>query len=251
MRNWARLAVSLSVFLCVWELLGRSGIFPKPLFPPPTRVAVAMFAMMRNGLGLDILVSLERAAVGWMIGSLVGIVVGLITGRNATLDGYLSPIIQVFRPLPPVAIIPIIIVWFGIGDVSKLFSIAFAVFFPVWINAHLGAQKIPPSFIWGAKSLKADRMTIMRNVIFPGSLPFIAAGLRTGVAVAFVMVYVSELAGASAGLGYEINASYLAYRVDQMFAALIVLGALGYLADVGVEKGLYAVFPWLKYASQK
>jgi NitT/TauT family transport system permease protein len=175
----------------------------------------------------------------------------LFTGRIAPLNGYLAPVIQIFRPLPPVAIIPIIIVWFGIGDFSKLFSIAFAVFFPVWINAHLGAQKIPPSFIWGAMSLKADKSTIMREVIFPGALPFIVAGLRNGVAIAFVMVYVSELAGASAGVGYEINASYLAYRVDRMFAALIILGALGALTDLGVTKGLYTVFPWLKYASQK
>ena len=100
-------------------------------------------------------------------------------------------------------------------------------------------------------SLKADKSDIMRKVIFPGALPFIVAGLRNGIAIAFVMVYVSELAGASAGVGYEINASYLAYRVDRMFAALIVLGALGALADLGVTKGLYAFFPWLKYASQK
>src|SRR5439155_10912565 len=112
------------------------------------------------------------------------------------------------RPLPPLAIITLVIVWFGIGEISKVFSIAFAVFFPVWINTHLGAREVPKTFIWSARTLGVKGVSILWKVIFPAAIPFVVAGLRTGVSLTFVMVFVSELAGASAGIGYKISVSY-------------------------------------------
>lgn len=269
MRDSVRVGISITCFLVGWELVARAGIVPAPLFPPPTGVIRALHEMatakvrwptgccvwipgpLQNDLVLDLGVSLQRGALGWAIGSLAGIVIGVLTGRLPVLNSYLAPIIQIFRPLPPVAIIPVIIVWFGIGDISKIFSIAFAVFFPVWINSHIGAQKIPKSFIWSAQSLRTGRFTMLRRVIFPGSLPFVAAGLRTGISVAFVMVYVSELAGASAGIGYEISSSHLSYRVDRMLGALLLLGAAGASADLLLSKALNSAFPWLRYSVQR
>jgi NitT/TauT family transport system permease protein len=213
---------------------------------------MALGEMARSGeLTRDIRVSVWRAAVGWLLGSFAAVGVGLVTGRIEAVREFVAPIIQLFRPLPPVAIIPVIIVWFGIGEISKVFSIAFAVFFPVWINAHVGSQRIPNSFLWSARTLKVKRLTILWKVIFPGALPFIVAGFRTGIAIAFIMVFVSELAGASAGLGYQISVSHLAYRVDRMMGALVVLGLLGALADLVMTKLLDMTFPWLKFASQK
>lgn len=264
-----RVGISILVFLCAWELVGRSGFVHISLFPPPSMVAAALWEManarirwpadcctwlprvLEADLYLDIGVSLWRAVVGWLIGSASGIMIGLLTGRVERIRDYIAPIINVFRPLPPVAIIPVVIVWFGIGEVSKLFSIAFAVFFPVWINTHVGSQRIPQSFLWSAKTLKVGRSAVLFKVIFPSALPFIIAGLRTGVALSFVMVYVSELAGASAGIGYEISTSHLAYRVDRMLGALFVLGLLGALADLAVTRTLRLIFPWLRYAEQK
>jgi ABC-type nitrate/sulfonate/bicarbonate transport system permease component len=244
--------VSILLFLITWEVLARSQFIHISLFPPPTQVAIAFKEMAESGeLLRDTKASLWRAVVGFCIGSSIGICVGLLSGRVAAISNYVGPLIQLFRPLPPVAIIPLVIVWFGIGEPSKLFSISFAVFFPIWINTHLGVQQIPKTFIWGARTLRVKGAAVLWKVIFPASLPFITAGLRTGIALAFVMVFVSELTGASAGIGYQISVSHLAYRVDRMIAALILLGLLGATADVVLTRTLWLVFPWLRVPLQK
>lgn len=263
------ITLSVVLSLIVWELVSRSGLVPIALFPPPSRVALALIEManarirwpencclwwpdpLERDLYMDIGVSSSRAIVGWCIGSAVGIVAGILTGRIAAVRNYLAPLLHIFRPLPPVAIIPVVIVWFGIGELSKLFSIAFAVFFPVWINAHIGSQRVPQSFLWSARTFELTRIETLFKVIFPSALPFVVAGLRNGIAIAFVMVYVSELAGASAGIGYEISTSHLAYRVDRMLAALLILGALGALADALISRALLTGFPWLRYEQGK
>ncbi|MGH8655366.1 MAG: ABC transporter permease [Gammaproteobacteria bacterium] len=256
-----RAIIAVVAFLALWEFVGRAQMLfsalgldliasylPRvQLFPPPSVVIQAFDEIRLSDLGI----SLWRAFGGWTIGSVVGIVVGLFTGRSEIAHSYISPIMQMFRPLPPVAMIPVVIMWFGIGEISKLFAISFAVFFSVWINTHIGAQRVPDSFVWSARTLNATPHEILFRVILPGSLPVIVAGLRNGVAIAFVMVFVSELAGASAGLGYQINASYLAYRMDRMLAALVMLGALGAAADFAVNAALLLRFPWLKYSQQK
>jgi ABC-type nitrate/sulfonate/bicarbonate transport system permease component len=245
-------AASLLLFLVCWEALSRWGFVHISLFPPPSRVVAALIEMARSGeLLRDLRVSLWRAVLGWGFGSVVGVAVGLMTGRMKAVRVVVAPIILLFRPLPPVAIIPLIIVWFGIGETSKVFSIAFAVFFSVWINAHLGSQTIPNSFVWSARTLKVGRFELLWRVILPAALPFIVAGLRSGIAMAFIMVFVSELAGASSGVGYQISISQLAYRVDRMMASLAVLALLGATADAGLTVVLTRMFPWLSYSSQK
>jgi len=252
MKRFVQGGISIFLFLVAWEILARVQFIHVSLFPPPTRVALAFMEMAQSGeLLRDVQASLWRAVVGFCIGSSVGICVGLISGRVATVSNYLGPLIQLFRPLPPVAIIPLVIVWFGIGEPSKIFSISFAVFFPVWINTHLGVQQIPKTFIWGARTLRVKATALLWKVIFPASLPFITAGLRTGIALAFVMVFVSELTGASAGIGYQISVSHLAYRVDRMIAALILLGFFGAVADILLTRTLWLIFPWLRVPPQR
>ncbi len=248
----AQAAFSIGSFLVIWELIARVEVVSTSLFPPPTRVYLALVEMTRSGeLARDISASLWRAIVGLVAGSVVGVAAGMVTGRSKVLNNYLSPLIQLFRPLPPVAIIPLIIVWFGIGEPSKVFAIAFALFFPVWVNTHAGAKSIPHTFMWSAATLGVSGLEAIRRVVLPAALPFIVTGLRTGIATAFIMVFVSELAGASAGIGYQISVSYLAYRVDRMIAALIVLGLLGAATDVLLVKLLAFFLPWLKYPLQK
>ena len=251
MKRILQTGLAILILLIVWELISRSRLVPISLFPPPTKVALAFAEMARSGeLLRDIQASLWRAVVGFALGGAAGICIGLLTGRIKVLNTYLSPVIQLFRPLPPVAIIPLIIVWFGIGEVSKLFAIAFAVFFPVWINTHVGAQEIPKAFLWSAKTLRVGGVPVLWKVIFPAALPFILTGLRTGIAMAFIMVFVSELAGASAGIGYQISISQLAYRVDRMMADLILLALFGALADLLITRYFWWQFPWLNHGQK-
>jgi len=236
---------SVALVLVGWEVASRSLTATIALFPPPSQVVLSLVRFATDGtLFLDLGGSLWRLAAGLSIGACVGVVTGLATGRVKAVRAFLSPIIQALRPLPPVAIIPLVIVWFGIGDGAKIFSIAFAVFFPVWINAHIGVTQISKTFLWSAALLTRSRIKIFRKVIFPAALPFIVTGIRTGIAIGFVMVFVSELAGASSGLGYRISVSQLAYRIDDMMAALVVLGFLGALTDAVFTFLVRKKFPW-------
>src|SRR5205807_8914 len=114
-------------------------------------------------------------------------------------------------------------------------------------NTHMGAQQISPKLLWSASTLTRSRLTVFRRVIFPASLPFIVAGLRIGIAVAFVMVFVAELAGASDGIGYHIAIAQLSYRIDRMIAGLALLGASGALADYLFAQAASRKYPWMQF----
>jgi len=244
--------VPLIVVLVIWEIMSDVRVVNPALFPPPSDVArVLGSSTTRSTLLSDLSSSLWRMLAGLGIGSALGIAVGLLTGRISTFEKALAPIIHALRPLPPVALIPIFIVWFGIGDMAKVIAIAFAVFFPVWINTHIGAERISHVFLWSARLLTRSKGKLFRSIVFPAALPFIVAGMRTGIAFAFIMVFVSELAGASSGIGYRISVSHLAYRIDEMMAALVVLGALGALTDQVFVRGTRKMFPWLSLEGTK
>lgn len=242
--------LSFAGTLALWKLVAESGFIQPALFPSPGDAAEALWGLLKNGtLLVDLRDSLARVAAGLALGSVAGIITGIVTGRLQIADAMLSPLIQTVRALPPVAIIPLVIVWLGIGDTAKIFSIAFAVFFPVWLNTYLGTKRIAPEHLWSAQLLTQSATKVLRRVIFPAALPFITAGVRIGISVAFVMVFVSELAGASTGLGYRISITQLAYRIDEMMAVLLVLTILGALTDQGFVYLTRRIFPWLKFST--
>jgi ABC-type nitrate/sulfonate/bicarbonate transport system ATPase subunit/ABC-type nitrate/sulfonate/bicarbonate transport system permease component len=239
----------LGVFLLVWEVVSRSGIVSAPLFPPPSQVAIALGEIVKSGeLIRDVGISLVRWLSGLTIGVIGGVLVGLTTGSVPRIATIIEPLIQLFRPLPPVAMIPLIMVWFGIGEAAKLFSIAFAVFFPVWLNTHVGVRFVPQHLVWSAATPIYVPARIFWEVVLPASVPFVIAGVRMAISLGFIMVFVSELSGASRGLGYAIAVYHLAYRIDRMIAGLIVLAALGAVADRLFTLAVAATFPWLKHA---
>lgn len=246
---WSVLAIA--GVLVIWEIASRSGTVNALLLPAPSQVARAFIDLVQSGALLrDVAISVRRAFLGFVAGSVVGTALGLLTARVSLIRSLLNPLLQMARALPPVAIIPLVILWFGIGDVAKIWSISFAVLFPVWISTHTGAGRVPAVYLWAARSFGFTRGKELLRIVLPSSLPFIEAGLRTGVAVAFVMVFVSELAGADSGLGYEIAVAQLAYRVDQMLAALIVLALLAALSDYILLRTTRRLFPWLRETPQ-
>lgn len=251
-RRHVRGVFSIAAMAFVWESVVRLGVVSPTLFPPPSRVVMAFIDLLRSGeLVRDIWISSWRAMTGLAIGVCSGVVVGLATARIRIVDDFLSPIIEIVRPLPPVAIIPLVIVWLGIGDIAKVCSTAFAVFFPVWINAHSGGRDVPLAYLWAAQSLGIRPFSRFFRIILPSALPFILVGIRSGIAVAFVMVFVAELAGASAGLGYSISAYHLAYRTDRMIADLFVLGGLGAFTDWFITRSFGWFCPWLQMATMR
>jgi ABC-type nitrate/sulfonate/bicarbonate transport system permease component len=234
------------VILLAWQAASTSGIVNGLLFPPPTDVLSSIATMTASGeLLFHARESLWRVLVGLASGALLGAFAGLMTGRVTFLDRALSPALQVMRSFPPVAIIPLVIVWFGIGEAAKIFSIGFAVFFPVWINTHIGASNIPAHYLHAASTLTSSAYKTWYWVILPASLPYIAAGVRTGISVAYIMVFVSELAGSSSGLGYLISVSHLSYRMDDMVAGLFVLGLMGASTDRAFAYATGRMLPWM------
>jgi ABC-type nitrate/sulfonate/bicarbonate transport system permease component len=252
MMRQLRLAIPIIVFLLGWELISYAGWKDRALFPPPSQCARAFIEWIQTGeIRGDLGWSYTRLACGFLIGVIIAVPLGLLTGRLRRVAETISPLIQMLRPIPPVSVIPLMIVWFGIGEPAKIIAIAFGVFFPVWLNTHLGAQQISPRLLWSASTLTHSRITIFRRVIFPASLPFIVAGMRNGIAIAFVMVFVSELAGASEGIGYHIAVGQLSYRIDRMISGLAVLGASGAMADYLFSKAAMRKYPWMQFLQSR
>jgi ABC-type nitrate/sulfonate/bicarbonate transport system permease component len=238
---------SVIAFLAFWQFMSSTDIINSNLIPPPSRVFLAIKEWARSGeLLKDFLDSIWRAIIGLTCGSIIGISLGLLTGRNEKLNYLLTPILNIFKAFPPVAMLPVFITLFGIGNFSKIFSIGFASIFPLWVNTHLGASTIPVEYIRSAKLLTKSKYKYFIDVIIPASMNSIIAGFRISIAISFIMLYVSELAGASSGLGYQISSSHLAYRMDKMFGALIILGLSATLIDLIFNKLIKYFFPWVQ-----
>jgi len=201
--------------------------------------------MIKSGeLLSDILISVQRALIGFFIGSITGILVGILTGRIKVLKQTIGQLIQLFRPIPSIAFVPLAIIWFGLGESSKYFLIFWGVFFPVWVNTHIGVTNIETRLIWAAKSLGTGDKKILYEIILPASTPFIIAGTRIGIGVAFVCLVAAEMAGAFGGIGFRIEVSHMVFRVDKMMAGIVTLGVLGATADWLFVKVINKFLPW-------
>lgn len=226
------LALSIPVFFGGWELLSRSGLVNIILFPPPSTVAVALVEWFRSGqLLIDFGMSLSRVVVGFVAGAGVGIVVGILTGRYVLLSNLLSPIFQLLRPIPPIAFVPIVILWFGLGETGKYFLVFWGVFFTVWIAAHLGVQRVDEKLVRAARSLGTPERRMLREVLLPGSLPYVFVGLRTSVSISFYTLVAAELAGTFSGLAYRIDIAQQNLQMGQMMGGLVMLGLISAAAD--------------------
>jgi ABC-type nitrate/sulfonate/bicarbonate transport system permease component len=241
--------------LLLWEGTSRhwlaNGDPRGPLCPPPSQCAIALVKWAREeGLANDIKASYMRLLGGFVLGTLTGVIVGLLTGRTRFFEAAFVPIINVVRPITPVALIPLFILWFGIEDRAKMITIGFATFFPVWLNTFTGARQIPQRLLWSAGTLTRSPWKIFWRVILPASLPSIVTGMRLGLGIAFTMVFVSELLGTDVGIGYKVDTWQLAYQTDAMIAALVVLGASGAFADLICTGLMFKLFPWLRLVEQ-
>lgn len=229
--------VSIIFVLLIWSFFSALNIVPQAILPSPASVWSATVEMARNGtLALDLRASLSRAAIGFAIGTGLGILIGLLTGRMALMQMLLAPALTLLRPIPAIALVPLAIVWFGIGEGSKYFVISYTVFLTVWFNTHHGMQYVPDIYLRASRSLGVSRVREFVTVIIPAAAPYILAGVRLGVALAFLSLVAAELSGASSGIGYRLQEARQYIRTDRMFSLLIILGILGALTDVIVQR---------------
>lgn len=227
-------AASLGAVLVVWWIVAALKLVPEALFPSPADTFSALGDLVKSGVFFsDLGISLERAAIGFAIGAALGVLVGLLTARVRAVQFILGPFLTVLRPIPAIALVPVAIVWFGIGEGSKYFVIAYTVFLAVWLNTHHGMERVPRTFVLAARTLGASRVREFVEVIVPAAAPHIVAGLRMGSALAFLSLVAAELSGASAGIGFRLQEARQYIRTDIMFVGLIELGILGALLDTG------------------
>lgn len=239
--------ITLSGFLLLWEMISVSGFVNASLFPPPELVAQAAWEMAGNGeLAADTLASLVRLFFGFLLGMLFGIAAGILTGMSNIFEESAGKLMHFFRFIPPLALVPLAIIWLGIGETSKIGLIMWAAFFPVWIATFSGIANVNRKHVLAAKNLGASRSRILSEVVLPSAAPFITAGSRISLGIAFSVLVAAEMAGAFAGLGFRIALSHLVFRVDKMIVGIIVLGILGLTADRIFVCATRKLMPWHK-----
>jgi len=239
------LALSVPLFIGLWELVSRSGMVNETLFPPPSQVVVAVYEWAKSGLLLtDFLMSVSRVLVGFISGAAAGMVVGVLTGRYVLLSNMLTPVFQLLRPIPPIAFVPVVILWFGLTEIGKYFLVFWGVFFTVWIAAHIGVQRVDRDLIRAAMTLGTPARRMFREVLLPGSLPSILVGLRTSVSISFYTLVAAELGGTFSGLAYRIDIAQQNLQMGQMMGGLVMLGLISYAADKAFDKLSRAAVWW-------
>jgi NitT/TauT family transport system permease protein/sulfonate transport system permease protein len=243
--------LGIILFLAAWE--ATPHVIPwmnRLLFPPPSDVVGTLRELIESGeLIENIRVSLLRVLNGFIIATILGTLAGLLTGRLQLLQFLSDPILHGMRSIPAIALVPLSLLWFGIGEPSKVALIAWGAFFPIWLNTYTGVRDVPPVLLRSAMSLGAGRVQTMFLVILPAALPFILVGLRQGIGIALIVLVAAELAGASSGIGYMIATSHQLFRVDIMFIGIATLGFLGYVVDRLFTLLQSYLFPW--YSSGK
>ena len=227
--------LSFTLFVIIWWIFSTYLINPK-LIPSPTRVAATSWDMLiHRNLLQDIGASMMRVGVGLVLGSLSGVVVGLLIGRSRPVAALVDPVLQVMRNLSPTAMIPIALVWFGIGEEAKFFLIFWGAFFIIAVNTTAGVHSTPRTRIRGAQCLGASELRIFLSIMLPSALPYIVAGIRLGVASAFMTIIPAEILAAQKGLGALLQQASLNGQVDRMFVALAIVALLGYSPDRAVR----------------
>jgi NitT/TauT family transport system permease protein len=224
-------AGSVVVFIAGWEYASRN--FVDPLFlPTPTAVVAGAGEMLADGtLITSVLVSLARILAGWLTGSAIAIPIGLLVGSSKTARAVVDPFIHFFRFVPAIALVTLFIVWFGVGEASKVLLIAYATAFTVMVNTASGVGAIPVDKLDAARCLGASSHQVFRHVVIPAAVPSMYVGMRLALASSFLVIVAAEMLAAESGLGYMIWTSRLYFRIDWMFAAIVVLGLLGFAAD--------------------
>src|SRR5512137_1217032 len=218
--------------LVAWEILSRAGVFSPLVLPAPSRVAVRWWDYARGGEMLDdALGSITRVAGGFAIGAGLALPVGLLMGARPWAHDLLDPILQVLRPIPPIAFIPLAILWFGLGDPPALFLIALGAFFPVLVNTIAGVRNVDAIHLRAARNLGASEWTIFRRVILPSAMPYVLSGMRIGIGVAFIVVIVAEMTAVNRGLGYRILEAREYFWSDKIIAGMLTIGLVGLVID--------------------
>jgi sulfonate transport system permease protein len=222
--------------LVIWQLVSTTGVVSTQKLPPLTTIWRAAVEVAGNGqLGDGLVVSLRRMLIGFAIGALVGAVLGVVAGLSRPADTAIDPVLQMIRNVPLFGVIPLLILWFGIGELPKLVLIALAAALPVYVNVHAGIRETDPQLVEATTALGYTRWQRLRHVILPAAVPHTLVGVRIGVASAWLALVVAETIAADSGIGFMINNARDFLRTDIVIVGLLVYAIIGLLMDTVVR----------------
>jgi ABC-type nitrate/sulfonate/bicarbonate transport system permease component len=241
--------ILLIVLLALWQFASKVWIpsidpYMAVLMPAPTTIAVTAAGMIVSGeLFYHLIASLKREAVAFLF-AVSAIPLGIAMGWWRLAYNQVNPIMEILRPIPPLAWIPLSILWFGIGDEQNEFIIFLGIFFPILINTIVGVKNIDPLLIRAARSLGAPERRLLVRIVFIGALPQIITGVRIGLGVGWMALVAAELVGASSGLGFIINDARSMLRTDTIIVGMLTIGIVGLLIDSAILALGRRLLPW-------
>jgi ABC-type nitrate/sulfonate/bicarbonate transport system permease component len=237
--------------LAIWQAWGMASGSPRT--PLPTRVVAAAVRLIESGeLPLAIVQSLGRVFAGFAIAAAIAIPLGLAMGASRAVERNVDPLIESFRPIAAIAILPLAILWLGTGTPAAVLIVAYAAFFPIVVNTVAGAKRVPATLLRAAQTMGLSRFDIVRTVVVPGALPSIAVGLRIAMGVAWTAIVAAELAvgakaggGGSGGIGQMMFVFY-AYSIElnRIVVCMIAVGVVAFALDRALRGGMRLLMPW-------
>ena len=220
--------VVFAALIALWELGSRSGFISALVLPAPSEAFEAFIHLVNSGmLWKHLSASLSRLLVGWSLGTMLGVIVGVSIGLFSVARATLSPIVSAIFPIPKIALLPLFIIWFGIGEGSKVATILFGTFFPTVIATYAGVDNVDRSLIRMGQSFGLSWSSIVRKIILPGALPAILSGFRISTSIAIVLLVAAEMIGAEYGVGAYILLAGSLMETDQLIAGVAMLSAIG------------------------
>ena len=261
-RHGVRLGRQLLVpvlVLAVWEAISDAGWVSPIVLPSPSQVLLRWIAYAKPAepydpaqgswlgwafsgeLPHDAVASLIRVAGGFALGAALALPLGLLMGASRIVHELMNPIVQILRPIPPIAYIPLAILWFGLGNPPAFFLISLGAFFPVLMNTIAGVRSVDAIYLRAARNLGAAQTTLFWRIMVPAAMPYILAGLRIGIGVAFIVVIVAEMIAVNSGLGYRILEAREYFWSDKVIAGMISIG----IAGLGIDAFMNRLNSWL------
>ncbi|POS15068.1 taurine ABC transporter permease TauC [Escherichia coli] len=241
---------TLAVLLTVWWAVAALQLISPLFLPPPQQVLAKLLTIagpqgfMDATLWQHLAASLTRILLALLAAVLIGIPVGIAMGLSPTVRGILDPVIELYRPVPPLAYLPLMVIWFGIGETSKILLIYLAIFAPVAMSALAGVKSAQQVRIRAAQSLGASRAQVLWFVILPGALPEILTGLRIGLGVGWSTLVAAELIAATCGLGFMVQSAGEFLATDVVLAGIAVIAIIAFLLELGLRALQRRLTPW-------
>lgn len=235
--------LAVFIFIGLWELIARLKLINPIFLPPFSKVVAAFFQLFISGdIYPNLFISLQRSLTGFFVGLIIAIPLGLIIGWFKGFERFIDPLMQTFRNLSVLALLPVFVLFFGIGETSKVIVIAWSVTWSVLLNTISGVKNVDPQLIKAARSMGVSNFSLFKTVIFPGALTSIYTGIRISATTSILVLIAAEMLGANTGLGYLLYLYQSNMKIPEMFSIIIILALLGLFVNyflVGLEKKLF------------